>query len=536
MEITQLSGSLACGINVKKCERRSIKNMAKRFGSKISREGHHVPYFAACDNRQLRFSNVARRCGLISEQQTSDYELSASSLEVQDIIASKNGTVPSKRIFEIAETPSTSESHTPSVQTELIMLSLPAIAGQAIEPLAQLMETAYIGRLGPLELASAGLSMSIFNIISKVFNIPLLSVATSFVAEDISKNASKESNSAFGGMAERKLLPSVSTALLLSVAIGTFEALAMYLGSGIFLNIMGISSASSMRIPSEKFLKLRAIGAPAVVVSLAIQGIFRGFKDTKTPDSEICQLYIVTILMIWYLNKRTVLSVPSAKSLHFGGYLKSGGFLLGRTLAAVLTITLSTSMAARLGPLAMAAHQICLQVWLSVSLLADAQAASGQALIASALAKGDYSTVKEITHFALKTGLFTGISLAIILGVSFGSLATLFTNDSEVLGIVRSGLLFVSASQPINALAYIFDGLHYGISDFSYAAISMMLVGAMSSAFLLYAPSVIGLSGVWSGLTLFMGLRTVAGYMRLSSKNGPWWFLQEDIPSLKVAI
>ena len=40
-----------------------------------------------------------------------------------------------------------------------------------------------------------------------------------------------------------------------------------------------------------------------------------------------------------------------------------------------------------------------------------------------------------------QTGLFTGISLAIILGVSFGSLATLFTNDSEVLGIVRSGLL-----------------------------------------------------------------------------------------------
>lgn len=41
-----------------------------------------------------------------------------------------------------------------------------------------------------------------------------------------------------------------------------------------------------------------------------------------------------------------------------------------------------------------------------------------------------------------------------------------------------------------------------------------MIVGAMSSAFLLYAPSAIGLSGVWFGLTLFMGLRTVAGYLR----------------------
>ena len=37
-----------------------------------------------------------------------------------------------------------------------------------------------------------------------------------------------------------------------------------------------------MRSPAENFLRLRAIGAPAVVVSLAIQGIFRGFKDTRT--------------------------------------------------------------------------------------------------------------------------------------------------------------------------------------------------------------------------------------------------------------
>lgn len=96
---------------------------------------------------------------------------------------------------------------------------------------------------------------------------------------------------------------------------------------------------------------------------------------------------------------------------------------------------------------------------------------------------------------------------------------------------------FVSASQPINALAFIFDGLHYGASDFPYAARSMvgifsislitalaynlfmffksqMLVGAISSAFLLYAPAIFGLPGVWAGLTLFMGLRMMAGFIR----------------------
>lgn len=38
-----------------------------------------------------------------------------------------------------------------------------------------------------------------------------------------------------------------------------------------------------MHAPAQRFLSLRALGAPAVVVSLALQGVLRGFKDTKTP-------------------------------------------------------------------------------------------------------------------------------------------------------------------------------------------------------------------------------------------------------------
>jgi Na+-driven multidrug efflux pump len=42
------------------------------------------------------------------------------------------------------------EAYSPDVKRELLMLSLPAIVGQAIDPIAMLMETAYIGRLGML--------------------------------------------------------------------------------------------------------------------------------------------------------------------------------------------------------------------------------------------------------------------------------------------------------------------------------------------------------------------------------------------------
>ncbi|KAK9230816.1 hypothetical protein WN943_021046 [Citrus x changshan-huyou] len=545
MAVNQFIGGRSCGITGTSFQRRAINKMGKAFPIYSMVIAPPNCSFGVINRAKNGFNPAIMCCGSVSDQHASDY-ITINPSGVGERLASDGGELSN----ESRKSAATSQSCVQNVQLDLIMLSLPAIAGQAIEPMAQLMETAYIGRLGPLELASAGVSTSIFNILSKVFNIPLLSVATSFVAEDISRSSSKDSTSdsscpnvSYNGCDEstdRKLLPSVSTALVLALTIGILEALAMYFGSGLFLDIMGISSASSMRIPAQRFLSLRAIGAPAVVLSLAIQGIFRGFKDTRTPlgvtgaaISTVGSQYMVTLLMIWYLNKRTILSIPNMKNLHFGDYLRSGGYLLGRTLAAVMTITLSTSIAARQGALAMAAHQICLQVWLSVSMLADAQAASGQALIASSFAKGDYNTVKEITHFALKTGLFTGVTLAVILGASFNYLATLFTSDTQVLGIVRSGLLFVSASQPVTAVAYIFDGLHYGVSDFSYAAYSMMAVGAISSVFLLYAPRVFGLSAVWWGLTLFMSLRVVAGYFRLLSKNGPWWFLQKHMPKLE---
>ncbi|RZC45710.1 hypothetical protein C5167_038661 [Papaver somniferum] len=517
----------------------------------------------------LRITPSRKTGFLVVRNQVSDSDLG--NVEEKFRVQEESGDVPKsfkQGTEKLAENLISSSSNL-SVTQELVGLSLPAFGGQAIDPLAQLMETAYIGSFGPLELASAGISVSIFNVISKLFNIPLLGIATSFVAEDISKAAAKESASALVAdgafqkesnngrpleVPEKKQSASVSTALLLAVGLGVFEAISLYIGSGFFLNLMGVSPASSMRIPAERFLKLRAIGAPAVVLSLALQGIFRGVGNLVavflfpllmytfglgvigSAIATVSSQYITTILLIWILSKKVILLPPKMENLQFGGYVKSGGFLMGRTLAVLGSVTLGTSMAARQGPLQMAAHQICFQVWLAVSLLADALASSAQAMIASSYSEGDYSRVKEITILVLKTGLFSGLALTIILGASFGKIATLFTSDAEVLAIARSGILFVCASQPLNALAFVCDGLHYGVSDFKYAAQSMMLVGVVTSAFLLYAPPIYGLPGVWMGLSLFMGLRMVAGLMRFMSKSGPWWFLHKDFQNSQVSM
>lgn len=52
--------------------------------------------------------------------------------------------------------------------------------------------------------------------------------------------------------------------------------------------------------------------------------------------------------------------------------------MLARVVAVTFCVTLAASLAARQGPTAMAAFQICSQVWLATSLLADGLAVAGQ--------------------------------------------------------------------------------------------------------------------------------------------------------------
>ncbi|KAG5253434.1 MATE efflux family protein [Salix suchowensis] len=438
------------------------------------------------------------------------------------------------------------------IAVEILSIALPAALALAADPIASLVDTAYIGHIGSVELAAVGVSISIFNLVSKLLNVPLLNITTSFVAEEQAL-ISKSNDDSVKDQEGKQVLPSVSTSLALAAAVGVAETVALSVGSGFLMNIMGIPVDSPMRVPAEQFLTLRAFGAPPIVISLAAQGTFRGFMDTKTPlyaigkcgnllnaildaififlfglgvggtaVATVISEYLIAFILLWELNDKVQLISPNIDAREVVRYLNSGGLLIGRTIAVLLTMTLATSMAAREGPVQMAGHQICMQVWLAVSLLNDALAIAGQALLASGYSQGNYEQAQQVIYRVLQIGLVTGIALGVILSLGFGAFSSLFSTDPEVLGIVWSGIWFVAGSQPMNALAFVLDGLYYGVSDFGFAAYSMMLVSLISSVFVLVAAPVFGLAGVWAGLFLFMTLRVVAGVWRLGTKRGPW--------------
>lgn len=424
-----------------------------------------------------------------------------------------------------------------TIGLDILGIALPAVFALAADPITALIDTAFIGHLGSAELAAVGVSISVFNLVSKLFNVPLLNMTTSFVAEQQATD-----DSCYTGTRERyefprstekltekrKILPAVSTSLALAAGIGLIETVALILGSGTLMEMVGVPIDSPMRIPAEQFLTFKAYGAPAIVVALAVQGAFGGLMDTKTPLYAVVTSYVIACVLLWKLSGKVVLFSGNVVGGGITRYLKSGGFLIGRTIAVLLTMTLSTSLAAQQGPVPMAGHELCLQVWLTISLLNDALALAGQTLLASEYARMNYKEARVVLYRVLQIGGVTGIALAVALFFGFGYFSELFTDDPAVLDIAKSGVWFVAVSQPINAVAFVIDGLYYGVSDFAYAAYSTFFAGAVSSAFLLVSTPRIGLGGVWSGLVLFMSLRAAAGFWRLGSKGGPWRDIWSD--------
>ncbi|GAV57288.1 PPR domain-containing protein/MatE domain-containing protein [Cephalotus follicularis] len=469
---------------------------------------------------------------------------------------------------------------------EIAQIALPAALALTADPIASLIDTAFIGHIGPVELAAVGVSIAVFNQISRIAIFPLVSVTTSFVAEEdttgtpaieLEENENlvsqleellpkvestyKSSSLSFNKTRtkfehEKRHIPSACSALIIGSVLGLIQTLFLILAAKPILNYMGVNSDSPMLNPAQRYLTLRSLGAPAVLLSLAMQGIFRGFKDTKTPlyaiivgdvanivldpififvlrlgvsgaaIAHVISQYLISMILMWKLIKQVDLIPPSIKDLRFERFLKNGFMLLLRVIAVTFCVTLAASLAARRGSTSMAAFQICLQIWLATSLLADGLAVAGQAILAGAFAKKDYGKATATASRVLQLSLVLGLVLSVVLALVLQLASRLFTNDINVLQLIGVGIPFVAVTQPINALAFVFDGINYGASDFAYSAFSMVLVAIVSIVILFILSSSYGFIGIWVALSIYMSLRAVAGLLRIGTGTGPWSFLR----------
>ncbi|KAG2318341.1 hypothetical protein Bca52824_011554 [Brassica carinata] len=405
---------------------------------------------------------------------------------------------------------------------EILSIAFPAALALAADPIASLIDTAYIGRLGAVELAAVGVSIAIFNQASRITIFPIVSVTTSFVAQEDTMEKMKEdeakknklvhantlavqdslekgtasptsnntsqpqqtpaldTKSSSGNKAHKKgkkNIKSASTAMIIGLILGLVQAIVLIFSSKVLLGVMGVKPDSAVLSPAHKYLTIRSLGAPALLLSLSMQGIFRGFKDTKTPLYATIVADVINIILdpifIFVLH----LGVSGAAIAHV---------ISQYFMALILFIRLASKV--NLMPPNFGALQF-----------------------------GKF----------LKNGL--GLSVFVGLGLYFG--AGIFTKDPAVIHLIAIGIPFVAATQPINSLAFVLDGVNFGASDFAYTAYSMLGVAAISIAAIIYMAKFNGFLGIWIALTIYMGLRAITGIARIATGTGPWRYLRGQSPS-----
>jgi putative MATE family efflux protein len=348
-------------------------------------------------------------------------------------------------------------------------------------------------------------------------------------------------------------------------AIATLLGLAVSLGLTLYsdqsLQLMGLDASDPALFEMAKgYLAIRALAAPAVLLTTVGQGAFRGLADMRSPlaitlATNLVHLALDPLLMfkmhmglqgaalstaaseglaaalylgmLWQRRDQLGLWPPPAIDLAKAGQtyiplLRASSAVLMRTGVLLGTKTLASAVAARLGPTSIASHQVMYQLWMLSSMMVDSLAVSGQTLVAVALGRSDMRGARQISNRLLQLGLGLGGILALSLGAAAPLWPHVFTSDADVLAGINQIMPTAIVLLPVNSLVYVLDGVLVGASDFKFMMLAMVGVSSGAAGLLMMVDSQHwGLPGVWTALSVLMMGRLLTLAARYQSQSGP---------------
>lgn len=423
------------------------------------------------------------------------------------------------------------------VDREILSLAVPATLALAADPLLSLVDTALVGRLGSVPLAALGIDTAVFTTVFFGFNF-LTYGTTAAVARRRGAN-DPEGASRYAVQA-----------LWLALGLGVLASAVLLVAAPAIVRLMG--ATAEVAEPAVVYLRIRAAAAIAVLVVQVGHGTFRGLHDTKTPLVISLIANVVNGVVSWILIYRggmgvagaalgTVLAevgaglaflVLGARRLRPGSLridrsamreiVRVSRDLFLRTVSLLTGLLVTTAIAARMGVVVVAAHQIARELWTMLALVLDGFAIAGQAMIASALGAGDTRRAIEQSRRLVWWGLAGGIVIGLGYFALAGALPGVFTTDDPVLALVASVWWIVAALQPIGGVVFVLDGVLMGAGDFRFLLWSTAgaALGALVPVGLLAVAFDWGLPGVWAGMAAMMLVRLVTIVWRW--RSGAW--------------
>ncbi len=417
---------------------------------------------------------------------------------------------------------------------EINKLAIPAIIAGIAEPLLSITDTAIVGniKINPTEaLAAVGIAGSFISAIVWIL-AQTRSAISAVIAQYLGANRIND------------ILKLPAQIILINLLLSVFiYVLTIFFVDGIFklYNATGLILQQSV-----SYYKIRALGLPLTLITFSIFGIFRGLQNTFWPmvisiigallniildfvlvfgiegyipalavegaawASVIAQVVMASLAIILMLKKTPFtfkISFPFHSEIR---RLLSLSFnLIIRTIALNIALYMANAFATSYGTNFIAAQTIAFQIWLFFAFFIDGYSSVGNIMSGKLLGEKNHKEIWTLSKQLNKYTIVISAILGVLCFMFYFPIGKLFTNNKEVLRLFYSIFWIVILMQPINAIAFVFDGIFKGLAE----AITLRNV-LLTATFLGFIPALLigdlfnmQLYAIWIAFTVWMILR-----------------------------
>ena len=372
-------------------------------------------------------------------------------------------------------------------------LAIPALIAGVSEPILSLTDAAIVGNIqfnATESLAAVGIVTTFMSMLIWVLGqtrSAISSIVSQYVgANQLEKIKNLPAQAIF-------IITSLSILIILSTYPFAKYIFKLYNASGLILDY------------SIVYYKIRVLGFPFTLFTIAVFGAFRGLQNTYYPmiialigaasniildiilvygidgyikpmniegaayASVIAQVFMA-FFSAFFLLKKT--SIPLKPSFPFNSEIQR--FLLMilnlfiRTIALNVTLYYASSFATSYGAEYIAAYTIAINLWFLGAFIVDGYASAGNILSGKLFGKKAYGALIELSNKLIKYGVIIGIILGVLGGIFYYSIGRVFTKEPEVLEAFYNVFWIVLVMQPLCTLAFIFDGIFKGLGKMKY--------------------------------------------------------------------
>lgn len=400
-------------------------------------------------------------------------------------------------------------------------IAIPAIIAGIAEPLISLTDIAVIGNVdeNPIEaLAAAGIVGSFLSAI-----IWIVAQTKTAISAIVSQHFGANRLHAVKTLVPQAIYFNLLFSLLIYATTAFFaEAIfSAYNAEGLILNY------------SKDYYQIRALGYPLTLVTFGIFGVFRGLQNTLwamkcsitgavvnvcldfalvygiegfipamhlkgAAYASLAAQAVMLLMALWFFFKKTPFHLKLSWNVNpqLRGLLIMAANLFIRTAALNFAIYLANAYATGYGRNYIAAQSILMNIWLFFAFFIDGYANAGNAIGGRLLGARDYNSLWELS----KKISFYSVTIALILmgicALFYDEIGLIFNKETSVLILFSSVFWVVLLMQPVNAIAFMFDGIFKGLGEAKYLR-NVLLV----ATFLGFTPAL--LIGDYFGLKLY---------------------------------